>query len=114
MANLPDLAYKHIADLLNNIEEGAAWPARMATGRAAFMQKEEGNNDDDAQHFDDDGPDTEAEHHLSHAAQVLVTANAHGGDVVWTRPRSFRVNAVQHEVKTSKCVTATMAWPEPR
>ena len=63
------------------------------------------DQDDGAQYFDEQ--DSEAEHHLSHAAQVLVTADAHGGDAVWTRPRSFRVNAVQHEVKTSKSVTLT-------
>ena len=35
-----------MADMYNNIEQGADWPDGMSKARAAFMQKDENSNDD--------------------------------------------------------------------
>ena len=40
LQELSGLAYQHLADMMNNIEQGAPWPEALLSARAAFLAKD--------------------------------------------------------------------------
>ena len=46
MAMLPDSTFAANTNLLNDIEQGAKWPAGMSNAKAAFMQRDDNSPDD--------------------------------------------------------------------
>ena len=40
LQELLDLAYQHLADMMNTIEQGAPWPEALLSARAFFLAKD--------------------------------------------------------------------------